>query len=303
MKAGGKMCSVVTTALNVSNTAPTLPPIDVLLAAYNGEAFIEAQIRSILQQQYSGHLRILVRDDGSTDQTVAVVRRLMAEQLPAHRQLLLFERTEGVGHVTSNFAQLIALSEAPYIALADQDDIWLPQKLALQMQAMLPLEQQMGPVPLLVCSDLRVVDSELSLIDESFWRLQKLNPTWINDWRNLLVQNMVTGCTSLFNRAAVSVILPIPEDLAVFHDHWIATAVCLHGQVVALPEPTVLYRQHGHNVEAAHAFTPLYAVRKLKQLFTIIQRSQKVALQLGHSLSFSALAWRKLKLNFSRFFL
>ena len=281
----------------------TPPAIDVLLAAYNGGLYIEEQIHSIVQQRYEGMVRILVRDDGSSDDTVAIVRRLMAAPLPDNRQLLLFERTEGVGHVTTNFARLIELSAAPYLALADQDDIWLPNKLCLQMQAMQQREAQFGAIPLLICSDLTVVDSTLQPIADSFWALQRLNPTWINDWRDLLVQNMVTGCTSLFNRAALAVILPIPSELGVFHDHWIATAIALHGQVVALPEATVWYRQHGNNVEAAHAFNPAYAGRKLTRLFAIIQRSQAVALQLGQPVSFAALAWRKLKLNCSRFFL
>ena len=295
------MCSAATIALNESNDDARA--IDVLLAAYNGALYIEEQIRSILQQHYAGMIRILVRDDGSTDATVAIVRQLMAQPLPANRQIELFERTEGVGHVTTNFAQLLALSSAPYLALADQDDVWLPHKLATQMQAMHALEQQCGAIPLLVCSDLRVVDSALTLINDSFWGLQKLNPIWINDWRDLLVQNVVAGCTSLFNRAALDVILPMPTQLGVFHDHWIATAICLHGRAVALAEPTILYRQHGRNVEAAHTFTLAYAGRKIQSLFTIIRRSQAMALQLGQRLSFSSLVWRKLKLNFSRFFL
>lgn len=281
----------------------TPPAIDVLLAAYNGGLYIEEQIHSILQQRYQGMIRILIRDDGSSDQTVAIIRRLMEQPLPENRQLLLFERKEGVGHVTENFAQLIALAQSPYMALADQDDIWFPDKLHLQMQAMQQLEAEFGAIPLLICSDLTVVDSTLQPIADSFWALQRLNPIWINDWRDLLVQNMVTGCTSLFNQAAVAVILPMPTRLGMFHDHWIATAISLHGKAVALSEPTVWYRQHGKNVAAAHAFNYAYASRKLKQLFSIIQRSQAIAQQLGQPLSFSSLLWRKVKLNLGRFFL
>ena len=279
------------------------PAIDVLLAAYNGGLYIEEQIHSILQQSYPGMIRILVRDDGSSDQTVALVRSLSACPLPNNRQIVLFERTTGVGHVTENFAQLIALAKAPYMALADQDDVWLPHKLEIQMQAMQQLEHQFGAVPLLVCTDLSVVDAQLQPIADSFWALQRLNPTWINDWRDLLVQNMVTGCTSLFNQAALAVILPIPTHLGVFHDHWIATAICLHGQAVALAQPTVLYRQHGRNVEAAHAFTANYAWRKCMHLRTIIQRSQAMACQLQQPIPFWSLMWRKLRLNLGRLFL
>ncbi|MEZ2623014.1 glycosyltransferase family 2 protein [Paenalcaligenes hominis] len=278
------------------------PAIDVVLAAFNGERYIKAQIESILEQDYAGPIRILVRDDGSTDATVAIVQQLMTQPLPARRHIDLFERTEGKGNVTENFAQLLALSTAPYVALADQDDIWLAHKLRIQLVAMQSLERQFSPAPFLVCSDLRVVDAELNLIADSFWALQKLNPTWINDWRDLLVQNMVTGCTILINRAAVTAVLPIPVHLKLFHDHWIAIAVSQSGHAVALAEPTVLYRQHGRNVEAAHSFNYAYARRKLTQLVAISRRSQAAAHYLHQPVSFFAVVWRKLKLNLQRFF-
>lgn len=279
------------------------PAIDVVLAAFNGERYIKAQIQSILEQDYAGLIRILVRDDGSTDATVAIVRQLITTPLPAQRQLRVFERSSGQGNVTENFAQLLHLSEAPYVALADQDDIWLPHKLRIQMAAMQRLEQQFADGPLLVCTDLRVVDAELNQLADSFWALQKLNPTWINDWRNLLVQNMVTGCTILINRAAVIAVQPIPVQLKLFHDHWIAIVVSLHGHAVALPEVTVLYRQHGRNVEAAHRFNYVYIRRKLTQLLSISKRSHAAARHLQHPIGFIALVWRKIKLNIGRLFL
>lgn len=279
------------------------PAIDVVLAAFNGERYIKAQIQSILEQDYAGLIRILVRDDGSTDATVAIVRQLITTPLPAQRQLRVFERSSGQGNVTENFAQLLHLSEAPYVALADQDDIWLPHKLRIQMAAMQRLEQQFADGPLLVCTDLRVVDAELNQLADSFWALQKLNPTWINDWRNLLVQNMVTGCTILINRAAVIAVQPIPVQLKLFHDHWIAIVVSLHGYAVALPEVTVLYRQHGRNVEAAHRFNYAYIRRKLTQLLSISKRSHATARHLQHPIGFIALVWRKIKLNIGRLFL
>ena len=283
--------------------AEDYPAIDVVLAAFNGEHYIKAQIQSILEQDYAGLIRILVRDDGSTDATVAIVRQLITTSLPAQRQIHVFERTSGQGNVTENFAQLLSLSEAPYVALADQDDIWLPHKLRTQMAAMQRLEHQFADGPLLVCTDLRVVDAELNQLADSFWALQKLNPTWINDWRNLLVQNMVTGCTILINRAAVIAVQPIPVQLKLFHDHWIAIVVSLYGHALALPEATVLYRQHGRNVEAAHRFSYAYVSRKLTQLLSISKRSQAAARQLRQPISFIALVWRKIKLNIGRFFL
>lgn len=281
-----------------------LPAVDVLLAAYNGAAFIEAQIQSILAQDYQGMIRILIRDDGSSDQTVAIVQRLHAQSLPANRCLVLLQRTDSHAGVSANFSALIAQATAPYVALADQDDVWLPYKIRLQIQAITQAETEAPkPTPLLVCSDLTVVDAQLRPLADSLWRWQRLDPRWAQSWQSLLVQNMVTGCTTLFNQAALAVILPFPSVPGVFHDHWMATAVAFHGQIVALPEQMVLYRQHGQNVEAAQTLTPAYLQQKTAQIRTIIQRSQAMAQQLGVPRAFWSLLWRKLRLNLGRFFL
>lgn len=291
------------------DAAITLPPIDVLLPAYNGAAFIREQIQSIIDQDYAGQLRIHVRDDGSSDDTVATVQQIMAQSLKPLRQLYLTQRTDGVGGVSLNISALIhnVQDSANYIALADQDDVWLPYKLRIQMQAMLQAEAKSSPPnrarPLLICSDLTVVDAQLQPLHHSFWALQKLNPKWVQRWQDLLVQNMVTGCTTLFNKAAIAVIMPIPLTNGIFHDHWIGTAVAYYGRVIALPEQTLLYRQHGDNVVGAHAFDAHHQQRKLKQLKQITQRSQQIAAQLGQSRSASFIMWNKFRLNVARFFL
>lgn len=280
------------------------PAIDVLLAAFNGAAFIQAQIQSILDQDYNGMIRIIIRDDGSTDNTVALIQAIQQTALPNQRHIHLLERTSGQGSVSTNFAALIEAATADYMALADQDDVWMPYKLRIQMDQLLDAEKQYGAAtPLLVCSDLTVVDAQLQPLHHSFWQLQKLDPAWAKSSADLLVQNVVTGCTTLFNRAAKSVILPIPTENGVFHDHWMAAAVAHHGYVIPLHEQTVLYRQHGNNVEAAHAFDGGYQRQKLAQLGRIIQRSQSIAKALQQPKGRTALVWHKLRLNLKRLFL
>lgn len=282
-----------------------LPTVVVLLAAYNGAAYIAAQIQSILDQDYAGSLHILLRDDGSSDNTLELVQAYCDGNLPANRQLILLAKdpTSAAG-VSHNFAALIQAATAPYMALADQDDVWLPYKIRHQVEAIQQAEKQYGShTPLLICTDLMVVNQDLQPHASSLWQLQKLNPLWAQHWQQLLVQNMVTGCTTLFNQAARAVILPVPTECGIFHDHWMATAVAHKGHVIPLAEQTVLYRQHGHNVEAAQHFDHAYRQRKIKRIRQIIQRSQFMAKQLGVSISTTTLLWHKLRLNVARLFL
>ena len=288
--------------------SPVWPAIDVLLPAYNGGAYIREQIQSILDQDYGGLLRIHVRDDGSNDNTVAVVQHMQALALPPQRQLHLLQRATGVSGVSSNVSALIkaVIAQAEYVALADQDDVWLPYKLRMQMEAMQQAESAQSTgiaTALLICTDLTVVDTQLKPLHPSLWRLQKLDPSWAKHWQDLLVQNMVTGCTTLLNKTALAVILPIPTTRGLFHDHWMAAAVAYSGQVIPLAEQTVLYRQHGHNVEAAQHFNLAYGWHKLKQLRHITQRGQHLAAALNQPRSALFIMWHKLRLGLARFFL
>lgn len=285
--------------------ASSLPAVDVLLATFNGGQYLAEQIDSVLQQDYAGPIRILIRDDGSTDETRALIDSYVTAVLPAQRSLLLLtkENNSATG-VSSNFAALIAAADAPYMALADQDDVWLPYKIRLQMARMQRAESHHGnATPLLICTDLTLVDQALHPIASSMWQHQKLNPKWAKTWQNLLVQNMVTGCTSLFNQAAKTVILPIPVAHDLFHDHWMATVVAHKGKVIPMAEQTVLYRQHGQNVEAAQRFDHSYRRHKISLLGQIVRRSQFMAEQLQTPVSAHRLLWRKLRLNVARLFL
>lgn len=284
---------------------PSLPAVDVLLATFNGGQYLAEQIDSILQQDYAGPIRVLIRDDGSSDETPAVIEQYLNAPLAAHRSLLWLAKEENSATgVSSNFAALIAAADAPYMALADQDDVWLPYKIRLQMTKMQQTESQHGhTTPLLICTDLTLVDRNLQPVASSMWQHQKLNPKWATQWQHLLVQNMVTGCTTLFNQAAKAVILPIPTAYGLFHDHWMATAVACKGKVIPMAEQTVLYRQHGQNVEAAQRFDHTYRRHKIASIGQIVRRSYFMAEQLQTPVSAYRLLWRKLRLNIGRLFL
>jgi len=138
-------------------------------------------------------------------------------------------------------------STARYVSFADQDDVWLPDKLSSTKQAMDRLEAQWGELaPLLVFTDLKVVDDELRPLHESFWARMGIDPSRINRLSELLVQSVVTGCTALLNRPLLELALRMPEE-ALLHDRWIALLASTLGQSSIVRVPTVLYRQHGRN--------------------------------------------------------
>lgn len=227
--------------------------ITILLSTYNGERFLRQQLDSIIAQTVTDW-RLFIRDDGSTDGTVAVLQ----EYAEAHPNRIFLDETDRnrLGACRSFEYLLAQHGDAEYIAFADQDDIWLPDKLALCLKQMKQQETLHPNQPIVVHSDLRVVDETLQEIAPSFWRYSNIRPDLTD--RNLCfmaISNSVTGCAMLFNRAARAAALPFATT-GYMHDAWIALQTLAHGgQVCPHCEPTVLYRQHGENSLGAVRFS------------------------------------------------
>lgn len=219
----------------------------MLLATHNGERYLREQIDSILAQTQPG-VSILARDDGSEDGTVVILNEY-ARRFP--ERFFILPTDVPSGSAKSNFLALLQASRASYIAFADQDDVWLPEKLSLEMATMQELEQHCGAAtPLLVFSDLRVVDKDLALLAPSYWRLRGIQPRNIHRLERLLMENVVTGCTALLNAPLAQLARSMPDDVHM-HDWWVALLACALGHCAFLPEQLVLYRQHAHNVIGA----------------------------------------------------
>lgn len=223
----------------------TTAAIEVVLPSFNGALFLEEQLQSIHAQTLRP-LRVLLRDDGSSDGTLQLLDR-MQQRYGSWLQLLPADGNLGC---TANVNALLEASEAPYVALADQDDIWLPHKLEASLAELQLLEQRLSPqTPLLVHSDLQLADAHGRPLPKRYWQTQRLDPTRTG-LRDLLLTNVVTGCTVLANRALLREALPIPPE-ALMHDWWLALIAAARGAIGVLPEPTLLYRQHSHNVLGA----------------------------------------------------
>jgi glycosyltransferase involved in cell wall biosynthesis len=227
----------------------TTESISVALCTYNGGAFLREQLESIGSQTFAP-AELVICDDQSSDNTQAIVSAFATE---ASFPVRYFVNDERLG-VIRNFETAIRRCSEPYIALSDQDDVWLPDKLSLEMSLLRKTEQEVDPgMPVLVHSDLSIVDERLAPLHASLRRYQKLSHSGNKPLSTLLVQNYVTGCTILMNRALVDVALPLSRK-ALMHDWWLALCAGLYGEIRTLPASTVLYRQHGGNEVGALSF-------------------------------------------------
>lgn len=218
------------------------PSVAILLATFNGERFLEQQLKSFLAQSYP-HWVLHVSDDGSHDATPTILRRFGAL---LGRGELVIRQGPGKGSA-ANFLSLACATgiEADYFAYADQDDVWNVDKLARGIESLrcIPLE-----VPALYCSRTKLIDETGQGIGMS--PLFRKTPCFAN----ALVQNIGGGNTMIFNRAARRLLQGAGPDLRVAgHDWWTYQVVsACGGRVIYDPVPTLGYRQHNRNVVGAN---------------------------------------------------
>jgi glycosyltransferase involved in cell wall biosynthesis len=244
------------------------PSIDILLATYNGEKYLVEQIESLFAQSYK-NFRVIARDDGSSDGTLGV---LQAYQQKYGESFLLIQDGLPTGSAKKNFARLTLLSDADYTMYCDQDDYWHPDKIAKTLNAMLKAENGSTSAPVLVHSDLRVVDVDRNVISPSFWAYQGLDPSGVS-LNNLITQNYITGCTVMINRALRMKAQPFPEAM-IMHDWWLGLVAALCGRLVVLGESLIDYRQHGANDTGAKNYSFSYVLGKASRIFTASRFSE-----------------------------
>jgi glycosyltransferase involved in cell wall biosynthesis len=211
--------------------APT-PSVAVLLSTFNGERFLVEQLDSLKAQK--GVAVILhARDDGSSDSS----REVLARYSDRWAALAHAPAGPNLGPAASFLELLLTAPEADYYAFCDQDDVWLPEKLA---HAVAALAGDTGPA--LYCSNVSCVAEDLRVLG----RLPANGDTRL---QHLLFENIATGCTVVMNAAARALIASrMPGRGVVMHDWWCALVIAALGRVCYDPEPHVLYRQHGKNV-------------------------------------------------------
>jgi glycosyltransferase involved in cell wall biosynthesis len=237
--------------------------ISVALCTYNGEAFIAQQLDSILAQSVTP-AQIVVSDDGSADQTLAIVKRILSpgrmRQLGISVTVKSRQRPLGV---TANFESALALCTHDLIALCDQDDVWHPEKLARLSAAFT------APDVLVVHSDARLVNSSGDPLPHSLFASLRISRTELRGeagasaFTTLMRRNLVTGATAMVRRSLVEQARPLSREWV--HDYWLAILASLQGRLVILDEPLIDYRQHGGNQIGASRVTLSSARVLIKQ--------------------------------------
>ena len=232
--------------------------VEILLATYNGAQYLREQLESIVNQDYDCWV-VRACDDASTDGTYDILKEYQ-EKYPD--KFILTKNERGFGSAKKNFMHLIKNSTCDYVMCCDQDDVWLPKKMSLTLQAM--KENEQGEMPVLVHTDLKVVDSDLNVLSESFFEHSNFRKEFaLNE---ILVQNFITGCTIMMNRPMVTLMSRVEDCAKILMHDWVASILATSvGKVAFVDTPTMLYRQHGINSVGAKKYGFALFLSKLKE--------------------------------------
>lgn len=219
--------------------------VAVLLATYNGERYISEQLDSLICQSFKDFV-VYYHDDGSTDSTLSILReystrfdgKFVEIQSPLHQG------------PKNNFMSLLERVDADYYMFCDQDDVWKDDKIEKTLQRMLEVEKQCVNKPVLIHTDLEVVDADLNTIHESFWKWKRFHVDVSKHFNFMPQGHIVTGCTVMFNNSCKEYALPISPN-AMMHDEWLGLIAAKYGRCENLKYASIKYRQHENNVCSA----------------------------------------------------
>lgn len=212
--------------------------VQILMSTYNGEKYLRAQLDSILEQDYP-NMSILIRDDGSTDMTIEILK-----EYSNRYDCLSFYQGENIGVIKSNFDLMKnANPTADYYALSDQDDYWMKHKISKAVYSLKKLDKNK---PLLYCGKTILTDKDLNELNVKI-KYPEIRPNFYN----ALIENICTGCTAVFNKKLLDMVINNIPDFTVMHDWWLYLIASSFGQVYYDHESFIFYRQHGLNVVGA----------------------------------------------------
>ena len=224
--------------------------ITVCMAVFNGEKYIRQQMESILCQIGPGD-EVVMSDDGSTDHTVDIVKEMCDPRV----RIIEGPRKHSA---TCNFAHAISMARGEYIFLSDQDDVWLPDKVAVMMKH---LEKHAC-----VVSDCYVTDESLNVTSASFMTLIGRKTSRLY---NLLIHNAYSGSCMAFRREVAQLAMPFPARVAM-HDLWIGNVAAFFFDVMFIPDRLIYFRRHSGTTSTAAGKSDKSLPRKIAdRIYTV----------------------------------
>lgn len=249
--------------------------VNIVLSTYNGARFLAEQLESIQKQTFTDW-QLLIRDDGSTDITPQIIAEFVKADPRIH---FINEHDRQNFGVIKNFFTLVKYEKADYYFFSDQDDVWLPDKMATMLDEVIHHDKSQ---PLMIYMDLSVVDQDLNVTHSSMICSQShhANTTLLAE----LTENTVTGGVAMINHALAE--KWEDTDDVIMHDWYLALLATTTGKLVYIDKPGELYRQHDNNVLGARTFrkrlakwlNPLQALEKYWWLITTSQRQAELLL-------------------------
>jgi len=221
------------------------------LSTFNGEAYLQAQLDSLYAQTYP-RMRILARDDGSSDATPAILERARAA---GRIDVVVGNNNLGPGLSFFELLRVAAAADTSFVAFCDQDDVWLSEKVE---RAVAALSSADAGEAALYCSRLEIVDASLDHVG--------LTPMPAKTgFGNALVENVAVGCTIVLNRRAIDLVAGKLPASVLIHDWWCYAVLSCFGKIVFDAQPSIKYRQHGANAFGATSANARGWGRKLRR--------------------------------------
>ena len=274
--------------------------VEILLSTYNGEKYLAEQLDSILAQTY-GNFKITIRDDHSTDSTLSIIQSYI-DKYPA--KISLYKdpiwKVKNMGS-TFSFGRLMQQATGQYLMLCDQDDVWMEDKITITLTRFKSIEAENPNTPILVFSDMVEVDENLKTVNTSFIQNQKLLPQVKDEAIKVLAMNVVAGCTTMFNKQCVDIVLPFPSK-KVIHDHWMAINIAQYGIVEYINRATLYYRQHSNNVVGANEVGLKYFISKIGKPMKQLGLYNDLIYNLTFKINVFKFIYYKTALNIKRLF-
>ena len=213
--------------------------ISVCIATHNGEKYIRGQLESILCQ-LSTTDEVVISDDGSTDETLNIIRSLNDKRVHIYNfKQPVCKYNTSHGYVTKNFENALLHAKGDVIFLADQDDLWKPNKVSIVLEYL--------KFSSLVVSNYSIIDSRGSMLQERFFLRSPIKSCWLAN----IYKMPFHGCTMAFKRSLLDIALPFPKSL-IIHDNWLGILSLMKFKELSyIEQPLILYRRHDNNVSPA----------------------------------------------------